>query len=144
MLLGIKRIYDRVSITDGMRILVDGLWPRGVKKSTANIDTWYKQVAPSKTLRKWFAHDPSKWVRFQQRYRKELERSGAVVSLVEKIKNNDVTLVYSSKDEKHNNAIVLAALIEDRLREDANLEKKKKHKMAEKHKKAAAYREGRL
>lgn len=126
MLLGIKRIYDRASLTDGKRVLVDGLWPRGVRKGTANIDTWLKAVAPSRELRLWFSHDPKKWVRFKKRYLRELKKNESVDTLANRVKNEDVTLVYSSKDEKHNNAIVLAELVKKRLKEMEKLEQKKK------------------
>jgi uncharacterized protein YeaO (DUF488 family) len=111
VLLGIKRIYEKASITDGKRIFVDRLWPRGVKKSTANIDMWLKDVAPSNELRKWFAHDPNKWVEFESRYTKELERNPAVQQLIDMVKSSDITLLYSTEDKEHNNAVVLADFI---------------------------------
>ncbi len=112
MLLGIKRIYDKAEITDGKRILIDRLWPRGVRKSTANIDMWLKDVAPSDDLRKWFSHDPSKWEEFKIRYKKELERNPALQQLLDIIRKSDVTLVYAAKDTEHNNAVVLKEVIE--------------------------------
>lgn len=111
MLLGIKRIYEKASITDGKRIFVDRLWPRGVKKSTANVDLWLKDVAPSDELRKWFAHDPKKWKEFESRYTKELEHNPAVQQLLDIVRNSDITLLYSTEDKEHNNAIVLADFI---------------------------------
>ena len=115
MLVGLKRIYDKPSITDGKRVFVDRLWPRGVKKSTANIDLWMKEVAPSDALRKWFAHDPAKWDEFRRKYEKELETNGEVGELIAMVKQTDVTLVYSAKDTEHNSAIVLADFIKKRL-----------------------------
>lgn len=111
MLVAIKRIYDKPSITDGKRILVDRLWPRGVKRSTANIDLWLKAIAPSDELRQWFNHTPEKWSDFKKRYRKELKDSKALKELIEIIKTQDVTLLYASSDIKHNNAVVLSEIL---------------------------------
>jgi uncharacterized protein YeaO (DUF488 family) len=116
VLLGIKRIYEKAQITDGKRVLIDRLWPRGVKKSVVNIDLWLKDVAPSNELRKWFSHDPSKWEEFKKRYRKELENSRAFDQLLDLVKKSDVTLLYSSKEPKHNNAVALEEFIKERLR----------------------------
>lgn len=115
MLQGVKRVYDRREIADGKRILVDRLWPRGVKKSTQNVDTWMKDVAPSNELRKWFDHDPVKWEEFKQRYRKELQDSKAFDELVELVKKADVTLIYSAKETQFNNAVALSEFIAERL-----------------------------
>ena len=119
MLVGIKRIYDKAEITDGKRILVDALWPRGVKKGTANIDLWMKEVAPSDQLRKWFAHDPNKWVEFKARYKKELDANEHIKKLLDLVKNEDVTLVYAARDTEHNNAVVLMEYIKEKLGEKA-------------------------
>ncbi len=116
VLLGIKRIYDKVELTDGKRVLIDGLWPRGVRKSTSNIDMWFKEVAPSKELRLWFSHDPAKWEGFRKRYMKELGSNNSLNTLIDMIKEEDITLVYATKDEKHNNAIVLAEVIKERIK----------------------------
>ncbi len=124
MLLGIKRIYEKASITDGRRILVDRLWPRGVRRSTANIDSWIRDVAPSKELRSWFLHDTTKWVQFEKKYRKELEANEYVRVLMNKSKRDDVTLVYSSNDKRHNNAVVLLKFLREKLREDHKQELK--------------------
>ncbi|MCL5419506.1 MAG: DUF488 domain-containing protein [Candidatus Marsarchaeota archaeon] len=115
MLLGIKRIYEKVEVTDGTRILVDRLWPRGVRKSTAHIDRWMKEVAPNNELRIWFGHDPAKWEEFRKRYADELKGSKALDELLGIIRKEDVTLVYSAHDAEHNNAVVLAELINERL-----------------------------
>ncbi len=117
MLLGIKRIYEKSSITDGRRILIDRLWPRGVRRSTANIDSWIRDVAPSKELRTWFLHDPNRWTQFEKKYRKELEANEYVRVIINKSKKDDITLVYSSK-EKHNNAVVLLRFLKEKLKED--------------------------
>lgn len=111
MLVLIKRIYEKPSITDGKRILVDRLWPRGVKRSTANVDLWLKAVAPSNELRQWFNHSPQKWEDFKKRYRKELDGNKALQELVHIIQVHDVTLLFASKDEKHNNAIALSEFL---------------------------------
>lgn len=115
MLLGIKRIYEKASMTDGKRILVDRLWPRGVRKSTSNVDSWLKEIAPSESLRKWFGHNPEKWPAFRKRYEAELKRNRAFEALVEQVKKEDVTLIYAAKDEKHNNAAALAEVLKMRM-----------------------------
>ncbi len=111
MLLGIKRIYEKVEVTDGTRVLVDRLWPRGVRKSTSHIDKWMKEVAPSNELRLWFNHDPAKWEEFKSRYEKELEGSKALSDLISLARSSEITLVYASHDTEHNNAVVLAGMI---------------------------------
>jgi uncharacterized protein YeaO (DUF488 family) len=112
----IKRIYERPEFADGLRILVDRLWPRGVRRSTANVDIWLKEVGPSDELRKWYAHDPKKWVRFKQRYLKELKGSRAFEEIIDLARTNDtLTLLFATQEVKHNNAIVLAAAIEKEL-----------------------------
>src|SRR5271155_5442535 len=103
MLVATKQIYDKPSITDGKRILVERLWPRGVKRSTANVDLWMKGVAPSDELRMWFHDSPDKWEEFKKRYKKELGMNKAFQELISIVRVNDVTLLYASKDDKHNN-----------------------------------------
>jgi uncharacterized protein YeaO (DUF488 family) len=113
----LKRVYEEPSQEDGMRILVDRLWPRGLTKACAAVDLWLKEVAPSTELRKWFSHDPAKWKQFQVRYRKELRENKDVVDLLkEKSKEQPVTLVYGARDEEHNEAIVLKKVLEGRKR----------------------------
>ena len=112
----IKRVYDKFLITDGRRILVDRLWPRGIRRNTPNVDIWLKNVAPSTELRKWFMHDPKKWVIFKRRYMKELEKNRAFEHLVAISKStNPVTLVYATKD-RHSSAIVLQKYLERELK----------------------------
>lgn len=108
MKIKIKRVYERPDKEDGVRILVDRLWPRGLTKAKASIDLWLKDVAPSTELRKWFGHDPDKWTEFKTRYRAELRENDEQVKLLkaEKAKGM-VTLVYGAKDEEHNEAVVL-------------------------------------
>jgi uncharacterized protein YeaO (DUF488 family) len=107
----IKRVYEKPADEDGLRILVDRLWPRGLTKEKAGINLWLKDIAPSTGLRKWFAHDPDKWDEFRNRYREELKKNQAISTLLnEKLKQGKVTLVYGSRDEKHNEAVVLMEL----------------------------------
>ena len=109
----IKRIYDPVSRDDGRRILVDRLWPRGLKKEEAKIDEWLKEIAPSNELRKWFGHDPAKWQEFRRKYAAELAKNS---ELVERLRagagKGMITLLFAAKDVTHNNAVVLKELIE--------------------------------
>jgi uncharacterized protein YeaO (DUF488 family) len=108
----IKRVYEEPSRADGMRILVDRLWPRGLSKERAKVDIWLKEIAPSKELRKWFSHDPNKWAEFQTRYRHELHSKGELLAVVkENAAKGPVTLLYGAKDEVHNEAVVLQALL---------------------------------
>ncbi len=107
----IKRVYENPDKKDGLRILVDRLWPRGLTKEKASISLWLKDIAPSTELRKWFGHDPGKWDEFRKRYKEELNKNKEAVSiLTDKLKQGDVTLVYGSKDEEHNEALVLKEL----------------------------------
>ncbi|MEP6849633.1 MAG: DUF488 domain-containing protein [Acidobacteriota bacterium] len=108
----IKRIYEPYAATDGFRVLVDRLWPRGIKKETAHIDLWLKEVAPSNELRKWFDHDPEKWKAFVTKYRAELKGSAALGQLRSLVKEHrEVTLLYGAKDEQHNQAAALAQFL---------------------------------
>lgn len=111
VLLGIKRIYEKASITDGKRILVDGLWPRGVRRSTSNIDIWLKDIAPDEKLRKWFNHEPDKWEKFKKKYTAELRDNAAMKNLQNRVAVEDVTLIYAASDSKRNNAVVIASLL---------------------------------
>lgn len=122
MLVSVKRIYDKPSITDGKRILVDRLWPRGVKRSTSNVDMWFREIAPSDDLRQWFHANPDKWVEFKKKYKKELEGSKHFVEMVHIVRTNDVTILYASKDDKHNNAIALEEFLNDGLAKAAKKE----------------------
>ena len=112
MTINLKRVYENPTPADGTRILVDRLWPRGLTKEKAGIDVWLKKIAPSTALRKWFGHDPAKWAEFQKRYREELEKNPAQVSLLkEQAKKGAITLVFGAKDEAHNEALVLQELL---------------------------------
>lgn len=108
----IKRVYEAPSPSDGMRILVDRLWPRGLTKARAHVDLWLPGVAPSTELRKWFNHDPGLWDEFSRRYRAELKGSSDYGTLEEHVRQTHVTLVYAAKDTAHNNAVVLARLLQ--------------------------------
>ena len=106
--LRIKRAYDEPAAADGLRILVDRLWPRGLARQEARIDHWAKDVAPSTELRRWFAHDPAKWPEFCRRYEAELrENEAAVEALRARIGKKTATLLFAAKDAGHNNAVVL-------------------------------------
>ena len=104
----IKRIYCRPQRSDGARILVDRLWPRGLSKQAAHIDHWMKDVAPSDELRKWFAHDVARWEAFRDRYRKELEaKRDELQQLRDLCRQGPVTLLFAARDEMHNQAVVI-------------------------------------
>ena len=104
----LKRVYDPASKEDGVRFLVERLWPRGVKKQDLRLDAWLKDVAPSTELRRWFGHDPAKWREFQQRYFAELDTHPEALELISKTSSRGaVTLLFSSHDAEHNNAVAL-------------------------------------
>ncbi|OGE08258.1 hypothetical protein A3I53_01130 [Candidatus Curtissbacteria bacterium RIFCSPLOWO2_02_FULL_40_13b] len=104
----IKRVYEPFDKGDGLRILVDRLWPRGKTLQQAKIDLWLKDIAPSDTLRIWFAHDPAKWKEFKKRYSEELKgKKEAVETIKEKMREGTLTLLYGTKDTEHNNAVAL-------------------------------------
>ena len=109
----LKRVYEPSSKEDGVRILVDRLWPRGLTKKKAAVDLWLKDIAPTTELRKWFGHDPARWKEFQVRYRKELRADKEAVDLLkQKSKEGTVTLVYGAKDQEHNEALVLQKMLD--------------------------------
>ncbi|WP_298422292.1 DUF488 family protein [Rhodoblastus sp.] len=110
----LKRAYLPPSRDDGARVLVDRLWPRGLSKDAAAIDLWLKDVAPSTELRRWYGHDPNRWLEFQNRYREELANKDAALEILARIaRDRDLTLVYAARDEQRNHALV----IRDALRE---------------------------
>lgn len=114
--LKIKRVYEHPDKSDGFRILVDRLWPRGIKKEMAQVDIWMKEVAPSTALRKWFNHDPAKWEAFIKKYMLELKGSESARELIDVIhKHPKVTLLYSAHDEQHNQAQVLYLFLKNKL-----------------------------
>ena len=105
-----KRIHEPTSASDGYRVLVDGMWPRGVRKSDAALHHWLKDLAPSKALRQWFGHDPRKWPEFRRRYHRELDANGAALQPLRALLETDarITLLFAARDEQHNNAVALA------------------------------------
>jgi uncharacterized protein YeaO (DUF488 family) len=110
-----KRIYDPASKDDGFRVLVDRVWPRGVKKSAAAIDLWLKDIAPSTALRTWFAHDPAKWSEFRRRYHAELAQYPDAVALLQRHQaKGPLTLLFAARDPAHNNAVGLKEYLESR------------------------------
>ena len=113
--LRLKRAYEPAKPDDGVRILVDRLWPRGVSKAEAALDDWIKDIAPSTELRQWFGHDPARWAEFQRRYRAELRQHGEELDRIRKLATaKTVTLVYSAHDEAHNDAVVLRDVLLER------------------------------
>tara|TARA_R110002167_G_scaffold15756_1_gene62622 strand:- start:322 stop:690 length:369 start_codon:yes stop_codon:yes gene_type:complete len=109
----LARVYDLPKSAKGYRVLVDRLWPRGVKKEDLKLDDWLKEIAPSDKLRKWFDHDVDKWDEFRERYKKELEANrNLIASLLETAEKQSVMLLYAAKDEEHNNAVVLKEFLE--------------------------------
>ena len=108
----LRRAYDPPSAQDGLRILVDRIWPRGVRKAQARIDVWLKDVAPSTALRQWFGHDPARWSEFRRRYRTELKQQPERVAELRALaRKGRVTLVFGARDERHNQAVVLKELL---------------------------------
>ena len=108
----VKRIYEPVAATDGVRILVDRLWPRGISKSGVKLDFWLPDIGPSTVLRRWFNHDPQRWTEFRRRYHAELKKKGTLLSTIRKqAKGRLVTLLYSAKDERHNQAVALQGFL---------------------------------
>lgn len=112
-MISVKRIYQPKSPSDGYRILVDRLWPRGISKQAAAIDLWMKDIGPSSELRQWFGHEPAKWPEFREKYHKELTAKEDMLEEVKTLanKHENVTLLYSAKDEKRNQAVVIAELL---------------------------------
>lgn len=108
----LKRAYEAPTAADGTRILVDRLWPRGVRKADAGIDRWEKDLAPSTALRKWFGHDPDRWHEFRRRYAEELSRQAEVLEQLRILaRSGPITLVYAARDPAHNDAVVLREIL---------------------------------
>ena len=112
----VKRVYSPAQASDGFRILVDRLWPRGVSREKAHIDLWLKEIGPSNELRKWFGHEPARWLEFQRRYRKELRAKPDLVRQIKQLQkeHRKVTLIYSARDEERNQAVALRAFLQGR------------------------------
>jgi uncharacterized protein YeaO (DUF488 family) len=114
----LKRAYEPTDPDDGYRVLVERLWPRGLRKEQAHFDAWLKDIAPSDALRKWFHQDPGRWPEFEQRYARELETAAArseIADLARRASSGTVTLIFSSHDEQHNSAVVLERILERRI-----------------------------
>jgi uncharacterized protein YeaO (DUF488 family) len=111
----LKRAYEPPAADDGTRILIDRLWPRGVKKTDAAIDEWMKEIAPSSALRKWFGHDPDRWQEFRRRYQSEIRQHPEQFERLRTLaQHGPITLVFSARDQAHNDAVVLKDLLLDR------------------------------
>lgn len=110
----LKRIYEPYDKKDGYRVLVDRLWPRGISKERAHLDLWLKDIAPSSDLRKWFNHDPEKWPDFKKKYRTELRKNTEAMDRLKRIykAHPKLCLLYGAKDEEHNEAVILAGVLE--------------------------------
>jgi len=116
-MIGIKRVYEPPAPSDGIRLLVERLWPRGIKKSALHMDAWVKEIAPTTELRRWFNHEPEKWPEFQRRYRAELDaHPDAWEPIASHAKRGHVTLLYSAHDAEHNSAVVLRDHLNARLK----------------------------
>ena len=110
----IKRVYEAQSEQDGQRILVDRLWPRGLTKERAGIDLWLKDIGPSTELRKWFGHEPGRWKEFEKRYRDELKKQPASLSILKReAERGPLTLLFGARDEEHNEAVILCSILKD-------------------------------
>ena len=116
LLIRIKRVYEPTSKDDCYRILIDRLWPRGLSKEKAGLNTWIKQIAPSDGLRQWFGHDPEKWEEFRKKYGKELREKQQLLNDIKRLEkeNGTITLVYSAKGTEHNNAVALKQMLEEK------------------------------
>jgi uncharacterized protein YeaO (DUF488 family) len=122
----VKRVYDPAEKSDGLRFLVDHLWPRGLKKEAVHVEGWIKQVSPSNQLRSWFGHEPVKWSEFQRRYFAELDKQPEVwQALLETAREKDITLVFSARDIEHNNAVALKSYLEKQLTKRARRKRTK-------------------
>ena len=108
----IKRVYALPEKSDGFRVLIDRLWPRGLSKEKAKVDLWLKEIAPSTELRKWFNHEPEKWKQFEKKYRDEIKKNPEALQVLKsKMKEGKLTLVYGAKEERYNDAVVLQNLL---------------------------------
>jgi len=124
----LKRVYDDQQLSDGPRFLVERLWPRGIRKANLTIDGWLKDIGPSDGLRRWFGHDPKKWDLFRKRYFAELDSKPEVLeTLLKAVRRGPVTLIYSSHDTTHNNAVALKDYLEMKLKKRTN---HRRHKIA--------------
>ena len=122
----LKRVYEAAASSDGSRVLVERLWPRGVRKANLRIDAWLKEIGPSNDLRRWFAHDPKKWHVFRERYFVELDSKPKVwKGLVQAARRGAITLIYSSRDPEHNNAVALKDYLQTKMKRAKNPARRK-------------------
>ena len=122
----LKRVYEAAASSDGSRVLVERLWPRGVRKASLRIDAWLKEIGPSNDLRRWFAHDPKKWDVFRERYFAELDSKPKVwKGLVQAARRGPITLIYSSRDPEHNNAVALKDYLQTKMKQAKNSARRK-------------------
>jgi len=122
----LKRVYEAAASSDGSRVLVERLWPRGVRKATLRIDAWLKEIGPSNDLRQWFAHDPKKWDVFRERYFAELDSKPKLwKGLVQAARRGPITLIYSSRDPEHNNAVALKDYLQTKMKRAKNPARRK-------------------
>jgi uncharacterized protein YeaO (DUF488 family) len=113
--LRVKRVYAEHDENDGLRVLVDGVWPRGMRKDESGVDLWIREVAPSKELRQWFGHDPDRWEEFRRRYFRELDgKEESVSRLLQAVRGRRATLLFAARDTRHNNAVALKEYLEAR------------------------------
>ena len=118
MVIKVERIYNNPRGNSTFRILVDRLWPRGLSKDKVKVDLWPKDIAPSNSLRRWFSHDERKWDEFKHRYFKELEKNAEFVStIIDRAKEEPITLLYGAKEQKFNNAMALKEYLEEKIKE---------------------------
>lgn len=112
-MIALKRVYETAEVNDGKRFLIERLWPRGIKKTALKYDAWIKEAGPSHELRRWFSHDPARWEEFRRRYFAELDsKSGVLEPIAKAAAEAQVTLLYSSHDTEHNNAVALKEYLE--------------------------------
>jgi len=122
----LKRVYEAAASSDGSRVLVERLWPRGVRKANLRIDAWLKEIGPSNDLRRWFAHDSKKWDVFRERYFAELDSTPKVwKGLVQAARRGPITLIYSSRDPEHNNAVALKDYLQTKMKRAKNPARRK-------------------
>jgi uncharacterized protein YeaO (DUF488 family) len=114
-MINLARVYDKNHSGRGIRILVDKLWPRGLSKADLKLDSWAKEIAPSDDLRKWFGHEPAKWEAFKLRYFAELDHNPNTAGFVELCKGKEVTFLYSSKEDRFNNAVALREYVQKKI-----------------------------
>jgi uncharacterized protein YeaO (DUF488 family) len=121
----LKRIYETRQASDGYRILVDRLWPRGVSKERAGVALWLEEIGPSNGLRRWFGHDPKRWPEFQKRYQQELRERPELTARIEELEKEQgvVTLVFSARDEEHNQAVALRDFLAKRSGSEGELKR---------------------